>query len=57
MAIDTACAINTAANYLHEESVQEHLNEQQKYFKKFYNWEKKGQEWTSFLKGALNDRK
>ena len=31
MAIDTACAINTAANYLHEESVQEHLNEQQKF--------------------------
>ena len=57
MAVDMACAIKTAANYLHQESVQEHLDEQQKYFKKFYNWKKKGQEWTSFLKGALDDKK
>ena len=57
MALDTASAIQTAANYLHEEKVQEHLNEQQKFYKKFYNWNKKGQEWTSFLKGALNERK
>tara|TARA_B100000900_G_scaffold412406_1_gene434120 strand:- start:2125 stop:3057 length:933 start_codon:yes stop_codon:yes gene_type:complete len=54
MALDTASAINTASNYLHEESVQDHLNEQQKYYKKFYNWDKKGQEWTNFLKGALS---
>ena len=54
MAVDTAIAINTASNYLHEDSVQNHLDEQQRYYKKFYNWNKKAQEWTTFLKGALN---
>jgi glycosyltransferase involved in cell wall biosynthesis len=57
MAIDTAAAIKTAASYLHEDFIQNHLEEQQKYYKKFYNWQKKGQEWTQFLKGALNERK
>ena len=57
MAIDTAAAINTACDYLHEDFIQEHLDEQQKFYKRFYNWNKKGQEWTSFLKGALNERK
>ena len=57
MAIDTASAINTAADYLHEDFIQDHLDEQQKFYKRFYNWNKKGQEWTSFLKGALNDKK
>ena len=57
MAIDTASAINTAADYLHEDFIQNHLDEQQKFYKRFYNWNKKGQEWTSFLKGALNERK
>ena len=57
MAIDTASAINTAANYLHEDFMQEHLNQQQNFYKKFYNWNKKGQQWTNFLKGVLNERK
>jgi|TARA_S200002703_G_scaffold137655_2_gene127541 glycosyltransferase involved in cell wall biosynthesis len=57
MALDTAAGIQTAAGYLHEDFMQEHLNEQQKYYKKFYNWNKKGQEWTNFLKGALNERR
>ena len=57
MAQDTAVAIKTAANYLHEDFIQDHLDEQQKFYKKFYNWEKKGQEWTMFLKGALNEWK
>ena len=57
MAIDTAAAINTAASYLHEDFIQEHLDEQQKFYKRFYNWKKKGQEWTMFLKGALNEKK
>ncbi len=57
MAIDTAAAINTAADYLHEDFIQEHLDEQQKFYKRFYNWKKKGQEWTMFLKGALNEKK
>jgi glycosyltransferase involved in cell wall biosynthesis len=56
MAQDTAGAINIAASYLHEGFMQEHLEEQQKFYKRFYNWEKKGIEWTNFLKGALNER-
>ena len=57
MSLNTAAAIKTAANYLHEDFIQDHLEEQQKYYKKFYNWKKKGQEWTSFLEGALNEKK
>jgi glycosyltransferase involved in cell wall biosynthesis len=57
MAIDTAAAINVAAGYLHETFIQEHLQEQQKFFKRFYNWDKKGLEWQSFLSGAINDRR
>ena len=57
MAQDTAVAIKTAANYLHEDFIQDHLNEQQKFYKKFYHWNKKKFEWTTFLKGALNEKK
>ena len=57
MALDTAEAIKTAANYLHEDFIQDHLEEQQKFYKKFYNWNKKGQQWSSFLKGALHEWK
>jgi len=56
MAIDTATAIKVAASYLHEEFIQEHLEEQQKFYKRFYNWDRKGMEWTSFLKGAFSER-
>ncbi len=57
MAVATAHAINVAAGYLHEDFIQEHLEEQQKYYKRFYNWKKKGSEWENFLRGALNVRK
>ena len=57
MAKDTAAAIEVAANYLHEDFIQDHLEEQQKFYKRFYNWQKKGMEWTSFLQGAINERK
>ena len=56
MAQATASAIDTAANYLHEDFIQEHLAEQQKFYKRFYSWDKKGMEWTSFLKGAISER-
>ena len=56
MAIATGDAINTAAKYLHEDYIQAHLEEQQKFYKRFYNWDKKGMEWTSFLKGAISER-
>jgi glycosyltransferase involved in cell wall biosynthesis len=57
MARDTAAAIEVAASYLHEDFIQDHLEEQQKFYKRFYNWQKKGMEWTSFLQGAINERK
>jgi len=49
-----ASAIDTCAEYLHTDTIQNHLEEQQKYFKKFYSWDKKGKEWENFLKGAIN---
>ena len=57
MARDTAAAIEVAASYLHEDFIQDHLEEQQKFYKRFYNWQKKGMEWESFLRGAINERK
>jgi len=57
MAKDTAAAIEVAASYLHEDFIQDHLEEQQKFYKRFYNWQKKGMEWESFLRGAINERK
>jgi glycosyltransferase involved in cell wall biosynthesis len=57
MARDTAAAIEVAASYLHEDFIQDHLEEQQKFYKRFYSWQKKGMEWTSFLQGAINERK
>jgi len=56
MAIATGNAIEVAASYLHEDFIQEHLEEQQKFYKRFYSWKKKGMEWTSFLKGAVSER-
>ena len=50
----TAEAIDVAASYLHTDIIQNHLEEQQKYYKRFYSWEKKGKEWENFLKGAIN---
>ncbi len=56
MAIATGNAIEVAASYLHEDFIQEHLEEQQKFYKRFYSWQKKGMEWTNFLKGAISER-
>jgi glycosyltransferase involved in cell wall biosynthesis len=50
----TAEAIKVASSYLHEDYIQEHLEEQTKFYKRFYNWNKKGMEWESFLSGALS---
>ena len=57
LASATAQAIDTAAGYLHTEVIQEHLEEQQKFYKRFYSWEKKGMEWTNFLTGAYNAKR
>jgi glycosyltransferase involved in cell wall biosynthesis len=56
MARDTAAAIEIAAGYLHEPFIQEHLDAQQKFYKRFYSWNKKGMEWESFLRGAISER-
>ena len=42
MARDTASAIEVAASYLHEEFIQEHLAEQQKFYKRFF-WKRRSQ--------------
>ena len=54
LASATAQAIDVASGYLHTKVIQDHLDEQQKFYKRFYSWEKKGVEWTYFLKGALS---
>ena len=56
LAIAFAHAIDTAADYLHEDYIQDHLDTQVDYYKRFYSWEKKGKEWENFLRGALNAR-
>jgi UDP-glucose:(glucosyl)LPS alpha-1,2-glucosyltransferase len=57
MALGTAEAIKVAASYLHEPFIQDHLEQQQLFYKRFYSWNKKGMEWKSFLRGAINERK
>jgi len=57
MAKGTAAAIEVAASYLHEDFIQDHLEQQQLFYKRFYNWNKKGMEWESFLRGAISERK
>ena len=54
LASATAQAIDTASGYLHTDVIQNHLEEQQKFYKRFYSWEKKGMEWTNFLTGAIH---
>jgi len=49
-----AGAIDISAEYLHTDTIQKHLDEQQKYYKNFYSWDKKAMEWTNFLKGAIS---
>ena len=51
-----AHAIDMACETLHQNYIQEHIEEQQKFAKRFYSWEKKGKEWEAFLKGALHER-
>ena len=54
MAASFAQAIDVTADYLHTDVIQKHLDNQQQFYKNFYSWEKKGEEWTRFLKGALS---
>ena len=52
-----AHAIDAAAVYLHEDGMQNYLDQQQKFFKRFYSWDRKGSEWTNFLTGAINAKR
>ena len=54
LALAFGFAIDTAAKQLPHPSIQEHLDKQQEFYKRFYAWDKKAMEWTNFLKGALN---
>ena len=47
-------AIDMASKQLGEDYLEEHLNAQQLYAKRFYDWKKKGGEWEIFLEGALS---
>jgi len=47
-------AIDQAAEQLKYPEVQLHLKNQQTFYKTFYSWKAKGQQWTNFLQGALN---
>ena len=54
LATSVAGAIDIASQYLHTDTIQNHLEEQQKYYKNFYSWDKKAIEWENFLKGAIS---
>jgi len=49
-----AHAIDVCCSQLGEGYIEEHLDAQQDYAKRFYDWKKKGMEWEMFLKGVLN---
>ena len=52
-----AHAIEASTKYLHEPKMQTYLEEQQKFYKKFYSWQRKGSEWENFLAGAIHDKR
>jgi UDP-glucose:(glucosyl)LPS alpha-1,2-glucosyltransferase len=49
-----AYAIDSLTSFLHEEGCQNHLQSQANFYKKFYNWQGRKEDWTNFLTGALN---
>ena len=57
LAMMFAFAIKHLMNQLHTETTQNHLDLQQEYMRRFYNWESRKQQWTTFLTGAKNAKK
>ena len=57
LAVKFATAIDTAAQTLHQKSIQDHLKLQIQYTNKAYNWTKQGLAWSLFLEGAINAKK
>jgi UDP-glucose:(glucosyl)LPS alpha-1,2-glucosyltransferase len=49
-----AYAIDSLTSFLHEDGCQNHLQSQANFYKKFYNWQGRKEDWTNFLTGALN---
>jgi glycosyltransferase involved in cell wall biosynthesis len=49
-----AYAIDAIANKLNSDGVKQHLQTQIDYMNQYYNWNKQGNAWTNFLKGAIN---
>ena len=52
-----AAAIEMAAETLHENAIQDSLDMQQAFYKKYYNWDKKAMEWNNFLYNVINAKK
>ena len=46
--------IKACQDMLHEPVIQNHLDLQQNYIKRFYSWDKKALEWSTFLQGVLD---
>jgi UDP-glucose:(glucosyl)LPS alpha-1,2-glucosyltransferase len=49
-----AYAIDSLTSFLHEDGCQNHLQSQANFYKKFYNWQGRKEDWINFLTGALN---
>ena len=49
-------AIEQAAKTIHTEQIHAHLNSQSNYANIYYNWNKVGNQWQTFLKGVLDAR-
>jgi glycosyltransferase involved in cell wall biosynthesis len=47
-------SIDIAALSLHESGIKDHLKMQKKFVNNFYDWKKRGSDWTRFLQGAIN---
>ena len=56
LAFQFAGAIRMCRDTLHEPVIQEHLDEQQKYYKRFYCWSKRALEWSNFLASIVNEK-
>ena len=52
-----AAAIEMAAETLHEQAIQDSLDMQQAFYKKYYNWDKRAMEWNNFLYNIINAKK
>jgi glycosyltransferase involved in cell wall biosynthesis len=49
-----ATAIDIAADTLHLEVIQNNLDMQQDFYKRFYSWKKQADTWSNFLRGVTN---